>query len=470
MKEIILCLLTLMRAGHGFLLQNPSIRSFSPFDTAINGYLDGLSQSQPEEDSNDEEVEQQQPPQYKNIPSGVVPSGRGPLGSYLDNMQAGINDVDASSSDDEKELLDSSSSDHENISLPEKPAKWSGAYLQDFLTNDDDSRTDIRNLLTQSSIQSFMRLLEECRDPHSAKWINEEFLETGNLLDFHGTGARFIEDFGGNWDAPLLAMIAEPKSRIIVSAKRRGRGHGGWSKNNPYLKERWVEIPIDIDPPNLASRIIAVREQIATEWVKDLDVLEYANDQILESFFKITKERRGATGCDGSIQGQQRTFERIAATLLDENSRFAEVLSSPFRRSNFDLMYNLSIQASVHRILRKQRSGGDEHTPSFIFLREFYTERAQDMFDGVQPFGRADDFMDELLQTSPSVTEQGLVDPVGVAEEIIKMRKEVARDWKALMMRVPEDHTGIRQSLFSNQIRSTSSYQADLSEDNSTFQ
>lgn len=92
------------------------------------------------------------------------------------------------------------------------------------------------------------------------------------------------------------------------------------------------------------------------------------------------------------------------------------------------------------------------------------------MFDGVQPFGRADDFMDELLQTSPSVTEHGLVDPVGVAEEIIKMRKEVARDWKALMMRVPEDHTGIRQALFSNQIQSTSSYQPDVSDDNSSFQ
>ena len=58
------------------------------------------------------------------------------------------------------------------------------------------------------------------------------------IIFISGTGARFIEDFGGNWDAPLLAMTAEPKSRIIVSAKRRGRGHGGWSKNNPYLKER----------------------------------------------------------------------------------------------------------------------------------------------------------------------------------------------------------------------------------------
>ena len=37
---------------------------------------------------------------------------------------------------------------------------------------------------------------------------------------------------------------------------------------------------IDIDPSNLASRILEVREQIAGEWQKDLDVLVAANDQI----------------------------------------------------------------------------------------------------------------------------------------------------------------------------------------------
>ena len=35
----------------------------------------------------------------------------------------------------------------------------------------------------------------------------------------------------------LKDMLALPNEVVVVSAKRRGRGHGGWSKNNPYLPD-----------------------------------------------------------------------------------------------------------------------------------------------------------------------------------------------------------------------------------------
>ncbi len=316
----------------------------------------------------------------------------------------------------------------------------------------------------------YSRLLEECRDPHAAKWISEDFLNMGNnLLDYHGSGARFIEDFGGCWDAPLIAMTQQPRDRIIVSCKRRGRGHGGWSKNNPYLEERWVEMVIDIDPSNLASRILQVREQIAEEWQTDLDILSAANDQILDSFFETTRKRRETdhNRVGEAIDSPINVFERTAANLLNDNSRFAAALSSPFRRSNFDLLYNLCTQAAIHRILRDKQTDKGAKDACFVFLRDFYTARAEEFFDGDLQFGRADDFLDELLQTSPSLTNIGLVDPVGVAESIILMRKQVSRDWKVLMVQVPSDHTGIRQALFSNQIKGDS---ADDNIDTTGFQ
>jgi len=284
--------------------------------------------------------------------------------------------------------------------------------------------------------------------------IQEDFLQTGNLLDFHGTGAKFIEQFGGTWDSPLLEMIARPKDRLIVSAKRRGRGHGGWTKYNPYLEERWMELQIDIDPANLAFRILAVREQIASEWVKDLDVLMDANDQILDSFFDTNRSRRNAGGVVGVESG---SFVRTAANMMSDSSRFAVTASSPFRRSNFDLMYNLCTQAAIHRILRESKAAGREREISFIFLRDFYTGRAEEYFDGDLQSGRADDFIDDLLQTSPSVLSAeggitGLVDPVGAAEEIIKMRKAVAQEWKMMMELVAEDHTGLRQALLTSRM------------------
>ncbi len=95
-------------------------------------------------------------------------------------------------------------------------------------------RTCIKQFLTQRSIQSFMFLAEQVRDPHTADWI-ERLLGKTDLLNFHGTGAFDVDRFP-TWDAFFKELIQQPKSSIIVQAKRRGRGHGGWSKNNPYLK------------------------------------------------------------------------------------------------------------------------------------------------------------------------------------------------------------------------------------------
>ncbi|CAJ1937332.1 unnamed protein product [Cylindrotheca closterium] len=336
----------------------------------------------------------------------------------------------------------------------------------------NDARTDIRNLLTQRAIQSFLFLCTSVRDPHSVKWI-EEFLDAHNQLDFHGTGAAYFEAFGGTWDAPLLAMMEMPKDVVVVSAKRSGKGHRGWSKNNPYLEDRYVEFNIDIDPVSLTSRILSVREQIATEWVKDLNVLAEANDDILGSYFLLAKEERSkreptGTKPDSSNASCAIAFERTAVNILENNMNFqgGATASSPFRKGNFDLLYNLCTQASIHRLLREYKddvaSGGEKEARaiSFTWLREFYVSRVEEFFDGNQRYGRADDLIEQLLLSSPSVVSTddgkvGLADPMGLAEAIISKRREVVDEWKVVMTNVPTDHAdGIRKNLLNKQMES----------------
>jgi hypothetical protein len=85
-------------------------------------------------------------------------------------------------------------------------------------------------------VQSFLHLLMECRDPHTVKWL-EDFGGWKNLESFHGTGALNVTRFP-SWSSVLMDVMQQPNDVVIVSAKRRGRGHGGWSKNNPYLEVR----------------------------------------------------------------------------------------------------------------------------------------------------------------------------------------------------------------------------------------
>ncbi|CAJ1953991.1 unnamed protein product [Cylindrotheca closterium] len=140
--------------------------------------------------------------------------------------------------------------------------------------------------------------------------------------------------------------------------------------------------------------------------------------------------------------------------------------SSPFRQGNFDLLYNLCTQASIHRLLREYKddvaSGGEKEASaiSFTWLREFYVSRVEEFFDGNQRYGRADDFIEQLLLSSPSVVytdngKAGLADPMGLAEAIISKRREVVDEWKVLMTNVPTDHAdGIRKNLLNKQMES----------------
>ena len=306
-----------------------------------------------------------------------------------------------------------------------------------------------------------MFLAEECRDPHTGKWI-QEFLGNKNMMEYHGSGALDIDRFR-TWESSLVGMMEQPKDFVTVSAKRRGRGHGGWSKNNPYLEERWVEFRIDINPLSLAQRIVAVREQIANEWVTDLTILKEANDQILDSYFSKVKsardEQSGGANMDDPTYVDPTTvaFDRVGINILNNHTAFQAAASSPFRRGSFDLLYNLATQESIHRLLRSFQQAGEAKVVSFEWLRDFYVSRVEEFFDGDLSYGCADDFVEQLLLTSPSVIyaddgKMGLADPLGLAEQLIVLRSDVLTEWKETMRHVPKDHIEIRKLLLNKQM------------------
>lgn len=284
-------------------------------------------------------------------------------------------------------------------------------------------------------------------------------------------------------------MMNQPNTHVIVSAKRRGRGHGGWSKNNPFLEERYVEFKIDIRPASLVQRLLSVRGQLASEFERDLDIITMVDDRIMDSYFDKLRtvstvsenQRRGqissssaGTGTAASFSPnspKSTAFDRISIDILTNFTEAQETSSSPFRRGNFDLLYSLSTHASAHRLLRElQQSGSSSSSISsitksssssssdditFQWFKKFYTERVSEYFDGDQPFGRGDDFIDALLTTSPSLVEMsdgitiGLTDPLRIAERIIEIRSMVAQEWKSMMREeVKNDHLEMNDVLF----------------------
>lgn len=98
-------------------------------------------------------------------------------------------------------------------------------------SNPIQTRTCVLNFLTQRSLQCFMFLLKEMKDPHTNSWI-ENFLGSKNLLSYHGSGALDLDRFR-EWDSVFNELIDKPHDSVIVEIQARGEGRG-LSKNNPY--------------------------------------------------------------------------------------------------------------------------------------------------------------------------------------------------------------------------------------------
>ncbi|KAL7581311.1 hypothetical protein ACA910_006075 [Epithemia clementina (nom. ined.)] len=391
-------------------------------------------------------------------------------------------------------------------------------------------RTDVRIFLTQRALQSFIYLLLSCRDPHTVKWL-ENMYDFGNLESYHGTGALNLTRFD-TWDALLLDLVQRPKAIVVVAARRRGRGHGGWSSNNPHFEEsqQFVEFDIDIDPASLVSRMVSVRQQIAQEWVADLSTLVAVNDLILESYhatqnqerskesrnhntdnpkqdsdanndinFAATDPSRSQIEDDGGSNIEDLTgpysaadndssssshpfqrprrgrqaYESMANVYLNNNMMEHEsrtgLPSSPQRKGNFDLLSLLATQEAVHVVLRQYLRQGEQRQVSLEWLRQFYQDRLSSHFDGDGPYGRSDDFLQNLLLAPPTATTKTqqleLVDPLRIAEDIIQARSQVALEWKDIMQHVvPSDHMQLQKAILAVRMNGPSSLVSSSSE------
>lgn len=235
-----------------------------------------------------------------------------------------------------------------------------------------------------------------------------------------------------------------------------------------------------------------MREQLSNEWVHDLETLITTNEEVLMIYVEAQNEARASAeevDEDDEIDDDDEEFDeddeddeededdedqelKDMMTPYKEPNQFQQPVlvfdrnaimsnsndcvdrdSSPLRKKNFDLLVLLCTQEAIHRVLREYMEESKED--SLDWLREFYTERVAEYFDGPQSHGSADDFLGELLLELPSVQQTKIggvhfIDPMGMAEDIIRMRSEVAEEWKGLVAKSPNDHMDLRRLLLIN--------------------
>jgi hypothetical protein len=187
--------------------------------------------------------------------------------------------------------------------------------------------------------------------------------------------------------------------------------------------------------------------------------MKSVNEKILDSYFSNQakdREQNNEQGASPRDEPKRNAYTRDAMFMLSNTMASNGERSSPYRAGNFDLMVLLTTQESIHRVLREYRQAGPERDVSFAWFRDFYVSRVTDYFDGEQTYGRADDFLEELLLTPPLFKKEAnvvaLIDPLRITEDIIRKRSLVTDEWKDIMANVGRDHMELRKALLTRQM------------------
>ena len=112
----------------------------------------------------------------------------------------------------------------------------------------------------------------------------------------------------------------------------------------------------------------------------------------------------------------------------------------------------------MHRVLKNYKTA-DPVGPGpemYEWLLDFYKIRVRTTFDGHQNFGRAEEFLAEMMRSSPRMIERGnnvaWINPAQIAEDIVRERSEVALEWMQIAKLTQDEHTDLRRLLFTNMV------------------
>jgi len=384
-------------------------------------------------------------------------------------------------------LLKSSSQDNDSDSMQQdRTGYWN-------LPN------DFSMFLTQRSIQSFMFLTSQLRDPETCYWVEDftqpNLVKLGNsksnnkpisdsgdniagddmasesnnnsdtttqkekddqertchLLRYHGLAAMDLEVFP-TWESYFEQLLEQPTDTWIIA---------GYQSHIPDYT--W-----EIDPNSLCGRILSVREQLSREFASDLQAVSDMGGQTFEWYWDKLKQSRKTE--DENSSSSQHSSDGSTMPLTDpsslrsfrENLLFLEInvdnpeldhKPSPLRRGNFDLLVLLATEEAIHRVLNRweeRRLEGDlndSESASQRFLEEFYQDR-QEFFHGPLPsYGKADGVLEELLGSDLLFKNDSsyVIHPTKIAELVLRERERVALDWMAIAEEAPVHHMKIQK-------------------------
>jgi len=244
--------------------------------------------------------------------------------------------------------------------------------------------------------------------------------------DYHGVAAlptRSSRDY-------FCQMLEADELAITIKKEMGcggGFGHGGLNtltgepinrQNNPYIKKRYFEYTTDINPPSIASRLFAIRAQLAEELAADLRDLMEREDADVRARALFDEDR---PAFDDSRLG------------AEDGGR-----ASPFRAANYELVLQLLTAKAVEGLIDDGRAPAELGTVWAQHRDAFFRHNQWSRGDRTGKHSVTDNFLKDLVfKTRPSADGAGLECP---ADAVLERRLALAAEWSTALDRAPEEH------------------------------
>ena len=152
-----------------------------------------------------------------------------------------------------------------------------------------------------------------------------------------------------------------------------------------------------------------------------------------------------------------KSFDRQGLTFLEwdviaDAEGFAP---SPLRQANFDLLNLLITKVAIQQILNsnpnnlfsENQLSSENNSMYKDYLYTFYNKNYDKYFEGNVAYGNAENFLEELMMSSPVINEECnvVISPLEVVEVILQKRNDIVNVWKEYVHDIGKEHFEIRK-------------------------
>mmetsp|Transcript_7143 Transcript_7143/g.27351 ORF Transcript_7143/g.27351 Transcript_7143/m.27351 type:complete len:332 (-) Transcript_7143:78-1073(-) len=275
-----------------------------------------------------------------------------------------------------------------------------------FGAGDSPRDSEVADLLTARTVETVATFFEALRDPVSRDWVKDFFK------------LHFEEEEHARTQAFLRRMMnSEPEEVTVKQLRRKRQG----SPNNPFLKndKPVFSYTVLIEPRVIADKIMDQREELAVEWIKDLQRISAENDSILRHYKDRSRSRQYVYSGDE-----------------------IEVWNnSPHRSKNYQELKDVITERGITRALRSLRKA--DNRPALSWLEKIMAKAEE---KGLRGDALLEGMIRGPMLLLPQRSENKLrvVEPEKVTELVMKSRVQVANDWMAELSSAAEVHKQLR--------------------------